>query len=186
MKKYVIISITSILLLILIVAGSTYSFLSTSAETSNNSIFSNTGKLNVIYNAGNVINESLSVASNKDGGYNTTVKIKLAPNSAKAKADLYIHINEITANIASQGFIWEVYGYRNGNLVYSNSGNFNGYNNTTNNKVIIARDYLLSETETSFTIYFWLDGSKTDNNVIGGLFSGYIGAKSEELTGEIN
>ena len=186
MKKYVMISITSTLMLILLVAGSTYAFFSTSAETANNGVFSNTAKLNVIYNAGNIINESLSVASNKDGGYNTTVKIKLAPNSAKAKANLYIHINEITTNIANEGFTWEVYGYMNGNQIAYNKGSFNGYNDTNNNIVPIINDYILSETETSFTVYFWIDGSKTGNSVIGGTFKGYIGAKSEELTGDIN
>jgi len=183
MKKYMLYSIASVLLLTLITAGSTFAFLSTSAQTSNNSIFSNTATLNVIYNPGETINESLSVSSSKEDGYNTTVKIKLAPNSAKAKTDLYIHINDITENIAISGFIWEVYGYRNGKQVIYTKGDFSGYNNTTNNKVSIVKDYLLSEDETSFTVYFWIDGSKTDNDVVGGTFNGYIGAISQEFTG---
>ena len=183
MKKYVVYSIASVMLLIMVTAGSTYAFLSTSASTSNNSIFSNTARLNVIYNAGNEINEAMSVVAQKEDGYNTTIGIRLAPNSPKAKSDLYIYIDEITDNIAIPGFIWEVYGYRNGNLVYSNSGNFAGCNNTTNNKVLIVDDYVLSQDNTSFIVYFWIDGSRTGNEVLGGSFSGYIGATSQEFTG---
>jgi len=186
MKKYMLYSITSVLLLTLIIAGSTYAFLSSSVSTSDNSIFSNTASLNVIYNPGQPINESLSVSSSKEDGYNTTVKIKLAPNSAKAKTNLYIHINEITQNIAIPGFIWEVYGYRNGKQVIYNKGNFNGYNSTTKNKIPIVEDYQLSEDETTFTVYFWIDGSKTDNDVLGGTFSGYIGATSEEFSATLH
>ena len=39
-----------VLLLLIITAGSTYAFLSTTTSTQNNSIFSNTNRLNVIYN----------------------------------------------------------------------------------------------------------------------------------------
>ena len=185
MKKNMIYSITAVLFLILLVAGTTYSFLSTTAGTTNNSIYSNTKGLNIIYTNGSHINNSVSVVSRKEDGYNTTVKIKTAPNSVNAKSNLYIYIENITPNIAVDGFIWEVYGYRNGNQVYSNSGNFQGYNNTNNNKVPIVSNYLLSETETSFVVYFWLDGSKTDNAVVGGSFQGYIGATSETFTGTL-
>lgn len=186
MKKYTLYSILSVLLLILITAGGTYAYLSSTASTQNNSILSGTQGLNIIYNGGTAINNIMSVASRKEEGYNTTVSIRLAPNSARAKSNLYIYINEITSNIAVPGFIWEVYGYKNGTQVYSNQGNFDGYNATTNNKVPIVSNYQLSEDETLFTVYFWLDGSKTDNNVLGGSFSGYIGATSEEFTATLH
>ena len=183
MKKYMLYSIIAVLFLILIVAGSTYSFLSTSFDTQNNSIYSNTKGLNIIYNNGSHINNSIGVVSRKEEGYNTTVKIKIAPNSVAAKTNLYIYIENITSNIAIDGFIWEVYGYKNGSQVYTNSGTFAGYNDTTNNKIPIVNNYLLSEDETSFTVYFWLDGSQTNNEVLGGSFSGYIGANSEQVSG---
>ena len=185
MKKNTIYSIIAVLLLVIVTAGSTYAYLSSTVTTPNNSILSSTRSLNIIYSGGTTINNSMSVASNKNGGYNTTVSIRLAPNSAIARSDLYIYINEITQNIAIEGFIWEVYGYKNGVQVYSNQGNFDGYNSTTNNKVLIVDNYLLSEDETTFTVYFWIDGSQTNNDVLGGSFSGYIGATSEEFTAQL-
>ena len=92
----------------------------------------------------------------------------------------------LTDNIAIPGFVWEVYGYRNGNLVYSNSGTFNGYDDTTNNKIPIVTNYQLSEDNTEFIVYFWIDGSLTGNEVLGGAFSGYIGATSQQVTAELS
>ena len=186
MKKYMRYSILVVMLLLLITAGGTYAFLSTSASTGNNSVFSNTSRLNVIYNAGTEINAAMSVVASKEEGYNTTVSIRLAPNSAVARSDLYIYINEITSNIAIPGFVWEVYGYKNNSLVYSNSGNFDGYDDDTNNRIQIVNDYVLSQDNTEFIVYFWIDGSRTGNEVLGGTFSGYIGATSEQVTGRLN
>ena len=106
MKKYTLYSIFSVLLLIIVTAGSTYAYLSSNVNTQNNSILSRTTSLNIIYNGGETINNNMSVASSKEEGYNTTVSIRLAPNSAIARSDLYIYINEITPNIAIPGFIW--------------------------------------------------------------------------------
>ena len=182
MNRKMLYSIVAVLLLMFIVVGGTYAYLWSSAVTSNNSIFGNAGNVNVIYTGGTSINESMSVVSSKEEGYNTSVSIRLAPNSASAKATLYIHIDEITENIAVSGFIWDVYGYRNGNLVIHNVGNFYGYDDTTNNEIPIVRDYLLSEDNTIFTVYFWVDGNQTGNSVVGGSFSGYIGATTEAFT----
>lgn len=186
MKKYMGYSIVAVVMLLLITAGGTYAFFAASANTLNNSIFSNTARLNVIYNSGEEIDEVLSVVASKEDGYNTTVGIRLATGSAKAKSNLYIYINEITENIAIPGFKWEVYGYSSGSLVYSNQGNFNGYDDTNNNRVPIVTNYELSENNTEFTVYFWIDGSLTDNEVLGGAFSGYIGATSEQVTGNLS
>ena len=186
MKKYMGYSVAAVFLLLLITAGGTYAFLSTSANTLNNSIFSNTARLNVVYNSGDEINEALSVAASKDDGYNTTVSIRLGQGSARGKSNLYLYIEEITENIAIPGFKWEVYGYKNSTLVYSNNGNFDGYDDTTNNRIPIVTDYLLSEDNTEFTVYFWIDGSLTGNEIMGGSFRGYIGATSEQVTGSLS
>ncbi len=186
MKKYMGYSIIAVLLLLIITAGSTYAFLSTTASTSNNSVFSNTSRLNIIYNSGDEINEAMSVVASKEEGYNTTIGIRLAPNSPSARSNLYIYIEEITDNIAIPGFVWEVYGYKNNALVYSNSGSFNGYDDNTNNKIPIVNNYMLTQDNTEFTVYFWIDGSRTGNEVLGGAFRGYIGATSEEITGELH
>lgn len=186
MKKYMIYSIAAILLLTLVVASSTYAFFVTSAQTSNNSISSKTTTLDIIYDSGESIDNNINIVSRKEEGYNTTVNIRTAPNSANAKTNLYIYIEELTENIAIEGFVWEVYGYKNNTQVYSNQGNFEGYNDTDNKIVPIVTNYMLSEDNTSFTVYFWLDGSKTDNSVVGGSFKGYIGASSEEFSATLH
>ena len=182
MKRYTLYSIVAILLLALAVSGSTYAYLTTRAST-NNSLATSVKGLNVIYDSGTPIDGNINVVSSKEQGYNTTVKIKLAQNSVAASATLYIDIERITQNIAIPGFIWEVYGYKNGVEVYSNHGNFANYNDTNNKIVNIVRNYELSEEETSFVVYFWLDGNKTNNDVLDGQFKAYIGARSENITG---
>lgn len=181
MKKQLLYSIFTVLLLAIVIAGSTYAFFSASITSSEN-VDIDTSKFEVIYTGGTTIDGELKIGSKKEDGYNTTVNIKLAKDSVQTKANLYIDIEEITPNIAVSGFIWEVYGYKNNTPVYSNSGNFNGYNSTDNKIVNIVENYTLSEDNTSFTVYLWLDGNKTDNNVVGGSFKGHIGAKTENFT----
>ena len=180
-KKYYIYSILVILLLVVVVSGATYAYFVSNVITNGNSIQTNGANFDIIYAGGTQINGVINIGSSKDDGYNTTVNIRSGSNTPNVRADLYINIDEITSNIAIEGFVWEVYGYNNGELVYSDTGDFDGCNSSNNNKVKIVDNYLLSQTDTSFTVYFWIDGTKTDNNVLNGQFRGYIYASSEQF-----
>lgn len=185
MKKkvtYTILVIFIILLLTITTVGITYSFFVTSA-TGKNQTEATGKKFEIIYTGGTDITGPIELATKKEEGLSTTVNIKIAQGSAVALADIYINVEKITSNIAIEGLIWEVVGIKNSTQVYYNKGNFSGVNNTTNNIVTVVDDYLLSEDNTAFTVYLWLDGNKVDNSVLNSEFKGYIGAKTENFTG---
>lgn len=182
MRKQVLYSIMSILLLTIAVIGSTYAYFSASAS-SNENVEGTSKTFDVIYTGGTTISGPINLGSKKEDGLNTTVNIKMAEGSALATATLYINIEKITSNLATEGFVWEVIGTKNNTQVYYNKGNFVGTNNTTKNIVNIVENYKLSEENTSFTVYLWIDGNKVDNNIVNAEFQGYIGAKTENFTG---
>lgn len=181
MKKSMLYTV-AILLLVVAVAGGTYAFF-TSAISANNALNTNSINFEVIYTGGTEITGPMNLSATKEQGLNTTVNIRMAEGSAQAKATLYVNIEKITSNIAVKGFKWEVYGYQDGNQVYSNTGTFDG---TKDNDIVnIVNDYQLSEENTSFTAYFWLDGNLLGNEVLGAEFKGFIGAKTENFTGNL-
>lgn len=185
MKKNMIYTFLLVLLLISLVAGATYSYLVSSIGDPR-TVATNASKYEVIYTGGTEISGIMPVTADKTDAFKTDVNIKLGKDSATALADLYINIEEMTDNLSIEGFVWEVYGYKNGNQVKHTSGNFKGYNAQTNKILTIIDDYELSEENTKFTVYLWLDGNKTDNAIIGASFKGYIGAKTEYLTGKLS
>ena len=184
MKKQTIYSIIGILLLTIVVVGSTYAaFMATVSGP--NEIETQASKLEVIYTGDDTeFNSPMNIASKKEEGQKRTVNISVTSDSVQAKATIYINIEEITNTLAIKGFVWEVYGVQDGKDVYYDKGNFEGYNDTTNNIVNIVEDYKLTDKNTAFTIYLWIDGNQVDNNVIGSTFKGHIGAKTENITGE--
>ena len=122
----------------------------------------------------------------RTGGVSTTVHIKVGEGSAEALSYLKLNIIEMTENLSVENVKWEVSGMRGGQEVYTNSGTFQGYDDTTNNVIPIVEDYRLSETQTDFTLYIWIDGPTTGNEIIGASFSGYISANTERFTGQLN
>lgn len=182
MKKQYMYSIIAVLVLTITTIGSTYAFFASSAS-SNNALSTNSKKFEVIYTGGSEINGPLKIGTRKEDGINTAVNIKVAAGSVLAKSTLYINVERITANLANDAFVWEVIGIKNGNQVYYNRGDFQGVNDTNNNVVNIVENYQLSEDDTTFTAYLWIDAIKADNSILNSEFSGYIGAKSENFTG---
>ena len=78
---------------------------------------------------------------------------------------------------------WEIYRLDGNNEVLERSGNFQG---ATSNSEVALITKPLSTTMTSYKIYFWLDVSKVGNEAIGKTFSGYIGARSDVITGIVD
>lgn len=184
MKKQLIYSIIAVFLIMIIIIGSTYAFFTSTAKASN-SATANSKKFEVIYTGGGKsLDGSLDPCTKKEDGINTTVNIKMAQNSALAKATLYINIEKITSNLAVEGFIWEVYGTNeSGEEVYYKKGNFAGTNDTDKNTVNIVEDYQLSYENTSFIVYLWVDASKVNESILNSEFKGSLGAKTENFTG---
>ena len=185
MKKQFIYTICAVLLLAIAVIGSTYAFFSaTTGENSN--VTAEASKFEVLYTGGTDIGGPVTMSSDRTGGKNTTVHIRVGEGSAQALAYLYLNIDSITTNLRVSGFKWEVSGMRGGQEVYTNSGNFAGYNDTTNNVITIVEDYRLTEQQTDFTIYLWVDGNEAGNEVMDGRLGGYISASTERFTGQLS
>lgn len=183
MKSKRIYYIIAILSIIIITIGGTYAFFNSSTKAPNN-IATNSKKFEVIYSGGGTVNGPLEISSTKESGLKAEVNIRMAPDSALAKGTIYINIEEMSDSLANSGFIWEVYKDHDLTKPYS-KGSFEGYDATTNNVINVVEDYQLSTENTTFTIYFWLNGndSHIDNRVIGAKFQCYIGARTENFSG---
>ncbi len=187
MKKRNIMIITGILFTIFLVAGATFAFF-TAYKDSGNKINTNTSNFGVVFEPGNPIDGNMELSSSKDdsGVLKTEVNIKMKSGSPLANATIFFTIEEMTANLSIDGFIWEVVGTRNNVETYSNKGTFKGYNSTTNRTINVVENYPLTEENTTFTIYFWLNGDLIqDTSILNSTFSGYIGAKTDNFTAEL-
>lgn len=185
MRKQYIYTICAILLLAIAVVGSTYAFFVSTTNSANNSVDTNSQEFGIIYTGGTDINEPLVLSADRSGGFSTTVHVKTIQGGAQALLNLYIDITEMTDNLSVSNVIWEVSGVKNGVEVYSDNGTFLGYNDMNNNRILIVDDYLLSEEQTDFTLYIWIDGNHTGDEIIGASFSGYISADTEHFTGQL-
>lgn len=178
MKKIIIYIITVFLIVIITVAGTYAYFVST--INSGNSLIGSSSKLDVIYSGDVDITGVLNLVSSKEEGKQATVKIKLSNESVDAKANIYIQVNQIGQDIASDALNWELYRTYQGEKNFVSRGTFDGV--SSGDKIYIDRDYRLSTEETSYTVYIWLDGNKIGNAALGESLKGYIGAEAEHIT----
>lgn len=186
MKRQVIYTICAFLLLAIATVGSTYAFFSATVNSNTGAVVADAQNFEVIYTGDTAISGSMPITYEKTNDFKKTINIRVAQDSTEAKGDIYIYINQMTSNLSIDGFIWEVYGYKNNELVYSDTGTFKNYNSTSNNRLDIVKNYKITKTNTSFDIYLWIDGEQIDNNILGANFSGYIGANTEQVTGQLS
>lgn len=182
--------IAIVLLLTIITVGGTYAFLSTTIGY--NIINPNASKIDIVYSKGDPIDGNLNLVNNKEEGFNTTVSIGLANGSLAVKADLYIDIEKISEELATDALNWEVYKVQNEVETRASLGTFAKCKNEdgterkcqTGDKLYIINNYPLSEELTNFKVYIWLDGNKAGNEVIGAELTAHIGAESEKITSD--
>lgn len=180
MKK-LLIYVSIILLIVFITVGGTYAyFVSTISSGNKNALVTNSSKLEVLYTGDTAITGVLNLVSSKEQGKKATVKIQLSDVSVDAKADIYIQVNEIGEDIASDALNWELYRTFNNVESFVDRGTFDGV--TDGDKIYVDRDYRLSTNLTSYTVYIWLDGNKIGNEAIGESLEGFIGAEAEHVT----
>ena len=178
--KKVFIYIVVIFLIIIITVSSTYAYFVATISSRNNSLVSNSSKLDILYTGDADISGVLNLVNSKEEGKNATVKIKLSNDSVDAKSDIYIKVNEIGRNIASDALNWELYRTFKGVVSLVDKGTFKGV--SSGDKIYIDRDYRLSTDETAYTVYIWLDGNKIGNEAIGESLVGFIGAEAVHIT----
>ena len=178
--------IVVLLLLVITIAGSTYAYFSAVATSNNSIVNANSEKYEIVYHGGTEINGHIRVLGSHENADNTTVEIGLAQGvTASINATLFITVENISPALSTESFKWEVYRIDGTNEIYVNSDSFNG--KKTGDKIPIVTDYPLTNTEnetlTKFKVYLWIDGNNSDNNIEGGTFEGYIGARTDVLTG---
>jgi len=179
MKKQLLYSILAVLIMSGTVFGATYAFFS--ASVGNSVSQTNSSDMDIVYSGGSPITGTMQQVANRSGGFSTVINIKTASNSVEPKVNMFINIDNITANLAVPGLKWEVDIERSGDNLIHYAGNFDGYNSTTNKVVPIISNYPLTTTNSKITVYIWLDGNSTNNSVLGGSFNGYISASSEQF-----
>ncbi len=189
MKKKISISITTILLITIIFAGSTFAYFSTLVKGQGNDVLLNSSDFGIIYNGGEHIDGQMKLSVDKSGGFNTTVDIGLTNNvNINVEADILLNIDTISDNLKINGFKWESYRVDGNNEIKVGEGNFS---NASNRDVIqVVSHYVLPTNpvrQTYFKIYLWIDGNdpSVGNSVGDGTasFSGFISAKTEKVTG---
>ena len=184
MNKKIIYSILVVLLVIVVVAGGTYAYFSSAATSNNSNVAANPEKYEIIYNGGTAINADLKMLSSHVGADNTTVQIGVASGvNVEITATLFITVEQISSELATTGFKWEIYRINGNSEVLENSGTFNG---KTNGSEVTLLTKQLTTTLTSYKVYFWLDGSSMGNEIAGKTFRGYIGARTDVLTGIVD
>ena len=154
------------------------------ATSNNNVVSADSKKYEIVYRGGTAINANIKILGSHEGADNTTVEIGLAQGvNVSVNATLFITVENISTELAQEFFKWEIYQVDGQNEVLKNSGNF--LNASANDEIAILT-MPLSTTITSYKIYFWIDGNNSGNEVTGTSFSGYIGARTDILTGIVN
>lgn len=178
-KKKLMISITVILIIVVLVCGATVAFLY--SRTNESDAGADTGKLDISYSITpkSITGNLLPTASRSDGLVATAVA-KLNAGSVSGAFNIYITPTSIDG-LNIDALIWEVEGVNNGSVVYTNSGNFSTATKDTPIKIVNA--YNLLTTDTTFTIYIWLQGSKLTTAIDNKTFSAKISADSVNVTG---
>ena len=192
MKKNII-YIVGLLLIIIIISGSTYAYFSATIGK-NNAITSTGDILEIIYDGDIAINGNIELSRSKEGGHRRVTKIGLSERSVGIAAHLYIQIQNISPELAVSGLKWEVYTLKNGVETFYNSGTFmqcGGIDETkskctSGDKLYMVTNYELSTTQSEFVVYLWLNGDEVGNEVINRKLVGTISAETIFLTGEIS
>ena len=181
MKNQLMYTIIGVFIFVIAISGATYAFF-TSATRASNNVNTNSNKMNIEYSGGGSFDGPMKMVSSRDQGYTTTINMHTTNNSVSPNVTLYIYIENITNNIAIDGFTWEVCANRANDTERCNKGTFAGKSNDTNNNTIDIMTYALNTSPTEFKVYLWLDGSKISTDISGASFKGYIAAKSENFT----
>lgn len=183
-NKYIKLIITSVVVAIisLLIFSVTYAWFLTRHETEDVSNAATGGGLDIIYENGQDITGVLKPAKNNATALSTTATIRKSSASVDALATITLNIQNITSNLAISAFKWEV--YQDGKATIINSGTFNGV--TSNSKITLIDNYLLTTTNTTFTVKLWLNGNETTNSVLNQSLSAYIDASAVNAPASID
>ncbi|MDO5568496.1 MAG: hypothetical protein Q4G04_00060 [bacterium] len=171
MIKPIKISILIVALCTLIIAISsvTYAWFS-STKASESQEFSRTGRLDVNYTKGVDVDGTLIPSLSREGGLSTTVYASKTSASINGEFTLLLDIIALPEVLKIPGFKWEVYKDGTSKVAWGS------FVDASEGGTISLYTELLKTTDTSYTIYVWLDGSTVGNEVANATFSGLVRA----------
>lgn len=173
MQKVINTSITILIVITicLVTFSITYAWF-VSSQLSNDVNSATSGKLEVIYDKGQDVNGTLRPSSSKENGLTASVKIRKTSTSVDGLGTVTLNVTNIDSALSVSGLKWELYKDSESSPIAN--GDFKGV--SSNSKINLIEDYLLTTTDTTFTLYIWLNGSEVDNSVMNKSFSAYISA----------
>lgn len=175
MKKFIdnSVAIVGVLTIMLVTFGITFAWFVSTRESSNEDLIAS-GKLEIVYDKGEDVQGELIPSSNKDVGINTSVTISKTQTSVNGLATISLTIDTLPLELRTDALNWEV--YRNGENTPYQTGNFANVNE--GDVINIVEDYEVTTSDTIFTLYLWLDGTKAGNEVMGKTFEGHLSASA--------
>ncbi len=161
-NKRLILLIIGILALCTVIIYTTYSFFVASVNQNTGGTTIQSGNFNIVYNKGtDIIGGVLTPSINKNNGLNTSISIKKNSSSLNAKYQLLLTFSLLDDELKSKAFKWELYRGNEENSI--SSGDFE--NTIVNSPTVLLTEEVLSLTETTYTLFLWLDGNLTSNEI---------------------
>lgn len=182
-KKKIIVATVIVSIIILLVAGATYAFII--SMTNEGDVKTGSGLLDINYTAPDTSVFSgvvIKPSADRSGGLTTSAVASLDTTSVRSLFNMYITPTALT-NLDISALKWEVEGILNGEVVYSDDGDFDG--KSVDSRFTIVDSYELSTYATTFNIYIWLDESLIMNAIDNASFGIAIGADSTQITGDL-
>ena len=157
-KKKIIISVTSIIALVIVVASATYAWWVWQSNSANDVTINLTGSSVITFVGGTDISGTLIPVVNKNDSY-VSKEFYVNPSSANLSFNLYLKLTSFPSALAHQSFKWELYlqaiPLANGNFASTSQGDVItlGENMDTGS----------AGTTTNYHLDFWIDGGNFDN-----------------------
>ena len=170
----IIVTIVIVATLCLIVFSVTYAWFLTSKESSDVNNAASGGNLDIVYQNGQDITGILRPSKTNADALSTTATIRKSDSSVDALATINLNIETISPELAISAFKWEV--YKDSDSAPVSSGTFSGA--TDDSQINLVKDYLVTTTNTTFTIKLWLNGDESSGSVANKSISAYIDASA--------
>ena len=166
----------------LLIFSVTYAWILASRSTNDLSNTAGGGNLDIVYQNGQDITGVLKPSKDNTTALSTTATIRKTQDSVDAVATINLNVTSISSELAISAFKWEV--YKDSETVAISSGTFEGV--VDNSVINLVDNYLLTTTDTIFTIKLWLNGDESDGSIVNKSISAYIDANAVNAPSSIN
>lgn len=182
--KKLIGTIIGVTAFVALIAGATFAWLTVGANITNGVYNLKSMNFIVNYDGGSEITTvppTQGSSATPSGAKVITVKAYRPSTSTPGKMTIYLNTTSATNAIVSNGYIKYSYciGSCSGNTFANNTKTLNT-SSTDYPKVPIIVDTTLNTSETSYNLYFWLDGTKDEGAISELSYAGYISAEATQ------